>query len=70
MSIFSDLRLCDPVLSGQFLKSLSSSVPKGGRSSLEFSINNGKKKIQKATGPVVQTLDSTIHRINRYPADK
>ena len=21
-------------------------------------------------GPVVQTLDSTIHRINHYPADK
>ena len=27
-------------------------------------------KIYEHQAPVVQTLDSTIHRINHYPADK
>ena len=27
-------------------------------------------KVLKALAPVVQTLDSAIHRINHYPADK
>ena len=30
-------------------------------------INSNVTKVQ---APVVQTLDSTIHRINHYPADK
>ena len=31
---------------------------------------NGSSTVVRSTGPVVQTLDSAIHRINHYPVGK
>ena len=67
LSIFSD-----PPLLWSCIKAASSSSPEGDRSSLEFSINNGKKKIKtKQQARMFKSwIALAIHRINRYPADK